>query len=55
MTTQENNDLIIQTTVRMTDELHCQAKIAAAMQRVTLNELFVAAIEKAIKYEQPVR
>ncbi len=39
-------EAVIQTTVRLTDDLHCRAKIEAATRRVTLNELFVTAIEK---------
>lgn len=40
--------LVVQTTVRLTDELHCRAKIEAATRRVTLNDLLVEALEKEV-------
>ncbi len=44
--------VMIQTTVRLTDELHTRAKIEAVLRRMTLNELFVDAIEKAVPAPQ---
>jgi len=38
----------IQTTVRLPEDLHQQAKIHAIMQKTSLNDLIVAALEKAM-------